>query len=263
MSDFKVSFGFARGSNPPEPQTPSEPSRPSHDGTIEFLCEPELLGTIPVPEKAIRFAPDWFKKLPREMSMKDAQGLPGLTVKACLPVTDVFALGYMLTLPYDVHLLVPEDRISIQMGWQPDVAFAPIEQHHPGQIGAPEAPFESTMPLKFINPWRIKVPDGYSVLFTQPFSRPDLPFTCFSGLVDCDRFDTTINIPFVWSGPTGEFYLPAGTPIAQILPIKRDTLLKDSISRASTLDEQAEQDNASRRKYNEESTYSREWRVKK
>ena len=107
------------------------------------------------------------------MGMKDAQGLPGLTVKACLPVTDVFALGYMLTLPYDVHLLVPEDRVSIQMGWQPDVAFAPIEQHHPGQIGAPDAPFESTMPLKFINPWRVKVPDGYSVLFTQPFSRPD------------------------------------------------------------------------------------------
>jgi hypothetical protein len=263
VSDFKVSFGFTRSETTPEPAPFAEPTAPAPDDTIEFLCDPELLGKIPTPERSIRSAPDWFTQLGREMGMKDANGLPGLTVKACLPVTDIFSLGYMIPLPFDVQLHVPEDRVSIQMGWAPDVPFQPIEQHHPAQIGAPNPPFESTMPLKFINPWRIKVPDGYSVLFSQPLSRPDLPFTCFSGLVDCDRFDTTVNIPFIWSGPIGDHLLPAGTPIAQCIPIKRDTLLKQPVARASTPDELAEQAGAKQRKYHEESTYARDWRVKK
>ncbi len=241
----------------------SESKPASAAPNIKFLCDPALAGKIPQPDKAIRWAPDWFKQLDREMGMKDENGLPGLTVKACLPVTDVFSLGYVLPLPFDVQIMVPEDRVSIQLGWAPDVPFQPIEQHHPGQIGAPNPPFENTMPLKFINPWRIVVPDGYSVLFTSPINRSDLPFTCFSGLVDCDRFDTTVNIPFIWSGPTGQFQLPAGLPMAQIVPIRRETLLKDFSARASTEAELEQQAAAKQRKYHEESTYSRNWRVKK
>lgn len=232
-------------------------------GTVEFLCDPALLGTIPAPDRAIRFAPEWFKRLPREMGMLNAEGLPGLTVKACLPVTDVLSLGFVIPLPYDVMIHVPEDRVSMRMGWDPAATFQPVEQHHPGQIGAPEPPFERVIPLKFINPWRIRVPQGYSILFTPPFSRVELPFTCFSGLVDCDRFDTTINFPFVWTGPVGEHYLPAGTPMVQAVPIRRDTLIKHGTARASTDAELAEQAAAHQRKYHEESTYARDWRVKK
>ena len=231
--------------------------------TIEFLCDPALHGTIPGPDRAIRYLPGWFRRLEREMGMLDAHGMPGLTAKACLPMTDAFALGYVVPLPYDVMFVVPEDRVSIQLGWAPDAAFQPIEQHHPGQIGAPEPPFERVMPLKFVNPWRIRVPEGYSVLLTQPLNHPELPFTCFSGLVDCDRFDTTINFPFAWTGPTGEHVLRAGTPIAQLVPIRRDTLIKSHAARGSTEDELAEQEAARQRKYHEESTYRRDWRVKK
>ena len=35
--------------------------------TIEFLCDPALIGTIPPPERAVRFAPDWFRRLEREL----------------------------------------------------------------------------------------------------------------------------------------------------------------------------------------------------
>ena len=231
--------------------------------TIQFLCDPVLESRIPAPEKAVRSAPEWFKRLDRELGVPDAQGLPGMTIKACLPVTDVFNLGYIIPLPFDVMLRVPEDRLAIQLGWAPDTPLQPIEQHLPAQIGAPEHPFEQAMPLKFINPWRIKVPEGYSVLFAPPFSRPDLPFTCFSGLVDCDRFATTINFPFLWTGETGDHYLPAGTPMVQAVPIRRDTLIKQSSARVSTEAELAEQATAKERKYGEESVYSREWREKK
>ena len=256
LSDYKISFNYG--------ETPvSQGSEGSETAIIEFLCAPELEGKIPHPQKSIRAAPQWFKSLEREMDLPMQDGLPGLTAKACLPMTDAFSLGFMLPLTLDVHLRIPEDRVSIQMGYDQEAPFVPIEQHHPGQLGAPNPPFHAAMPLKFINPWRIKVPEGYSVLIAPPLSRPDLPFTPFSGLVDCDRFDTTINIPFLWNGPVGDFTLPAGLPIAQLIPIRRDTLIKESVARASTPEELDAQKLAATRKYGEESTYAREWRVKK
>lgn len=230
---------------------------------IEFLCAPALFGRIPPPERAVRFVPEWFKRLPREMGMKYPDGRDALTAKGCLPMTDAFALGFVIPLPFDARLVVPEDRLHIQLAVAPGLPFQPVESHHPAQIGAPAAPFERTMPLKFTNPWRIRVPPGYSVLFTHPLSRPDLPFIGFSGLVDCDRFDTTVNLPFAWTGPPGDHLLPAGTPIAQLIPLRRDTLIKDETARPSSDAELAEQAEAKRRKHSEESPYARNWRVKK
>ncbi|WP_432768849.1 MAG: hypothetical protein HEQ22_16025 [Sphingopyxis sp.] len=258
MGDSDLGTSFALGGV--DAGAPDEGAAASR---IEFLCDPALWGRIPPPERAIRFAPDWFKRLNRDMGMTYENGLPAMTAKACLPMTDAFALGFVIPLPFDVRILVPEDRVSIQFGWADDLPFAPLEQHHPAQIGAPAPPFERVMPLKFINPWRIRVPAGYSLLFTQPLSRPDLPFTCFSGLVDCDRFDTTVNLPFAWTGASGDHVLPAGTPIAQLVPIRRDTMIRHDGARAATADELAVQAAASERKYGEESTYRREWRVKK
>ena len=229
---------------------------------IEFLCDPELLGRIPEPERANRFVPDWFRQLSRNLDASEEEA-PSLTIRACMPVADVFDLGFILPLPFDVSFHVPEEGAPIRTEWKSDLPFAPIVPHHPGQIGAPAEPFQSAMPLKFINPWRIKVPEGYSVLFAPPLSRPELPFSPFSGLVDCDRFETTVNIPFVWSGPLGTHELPAGTPIAQCIPLRRDALLRRSRSRSSTPEELDEQAAANHRKYNEEGAYTRDWRVKK
>lgn len=136
MSGYKVSFHFGEDQTAtPDPSAGAE-GRPA----IEFLCDPALEGRIPPPERAVRFVPDWFKRLERELGIPDAHGLPGLTAKACLPMTDAFSLGFVIPLPLDVMLRVPEDRVSIQLGWAPDAPFQPIEQHLPAQIGAPEPP---------------------------------------------------------------------------------------------------------------------------
>ena len=252
---------FSVGADGDEARDPSAHGEPR---AIEFLCAPELWGRIPVPERAVRFVPEWFKRLEREIAgMTYPGGLPALSAKACLPMTDAFALGFVIPLPFDMRLIVPADRIAIQLGWAPDAPFAPISQHHPAQLGAPAAPFAQTMPLKFMNPWRIRVPEGYSLLFTHPFSRLELPFSCFSGVVDCDRFDSKVNIPFAWTGPVGDHVLPAGTPIAQVVPIRRDALLKHPVARPATADELAEEAEAAQRRYGEVSAYARDWRVKK
>lgn len=233
------------------------------DGLIEFLCDPAHADLLPPPEPALRFLPDWFRRLDREMGMLDAHGLPGLTAKACPPMVDAFSLGWIIPLPFDVRLTIELGQPGMRLGWDPAAPFTPIEQHHPGQVGFPNAPFDGAVPLKWINPWRIKVPDGYSVLFLHPLNHLELPFTCLSGLVDCDRFHTTVNFPFAWSLAPRDVTVRRGTPMAQVVPVRRDALLRDHAVRASTPEEMAEQAATSHTKYTEESAYARQWREKK
>jgi hypothetical protein len=65
------------------------------------------------------------------------------------------------------------------------------------------------------------VPEGYSVLYSQPYDRYDLPFLTTSGIIDNDKVTLPGTMPFFlvkgWVG-----VLPAGTPYAQMMPFKRE-----------------------------------------
>ncbi len=78
--------------------------------------------------------------------------------------------------------------------------------------------------IKFHNLWTIEAPEGYAVLFTHPFNRFDLPFTTLTGQVDCDRFsDAWIHFPAIWRDEAFEGVLAKGTPVAQCLPVRRES----------------------------------------
>ena len=47
-------------------------------------------------------------------------------------------------------------------------------------------------------------------------------FVILEGVVDTDNYYTAVNFPFVLKTPDKEFMIPAGTPIAQVIPFKRD-----------------------------------------
>jgi hypothetical protein len=87
---------------------------------------------------------------------------------------------------------------------------------------------ESNDQLEFV--WKLhltfKLPKGYSMLVTHPFNRYDLPFTTLTGIMDTDSFDTVTNlggnVPF-YLHKNFEGLIPAGTPIMQLVPIKRES----------------------------------------
>jgi hypothetical protein len=58
------------------------------------------------------------------------------------------------------------------------------------------------------------------VLLTHPLNREDLPFHVTSGIIDSDVFFNAGNIPF-FIKEDFEGVIPKGTPIAQLIPIKR------------------------------------------
>ncbi len=230
---------------------------------VRFLCDPKLEDRLLRPEPAGRFAPDWFRKMARTMDMPMADGLPGLTVKACLPVTDAFSAGWIIPLSSDLHVEAHPDG-SVNTGDDGSLGFQPVTAHHPGQVGAPNPPFgNAILPLKWMNPWRIAAPKGVSLMYTQPFNHFELPFVNFTGIVDADRFGAKVNAPFIWTGGPGRFTLPKGLPLIQIIPLSREALSLNFEVRAATPEEAVEEANHTREKHTVESVYARKYRVAK
>ena len=147
-------------------------------------------------------------------------GQKNVTVKWCNPFGDALGAGYFLVLENDV-------QVTITDGQQEWVWFRGgadfIGQHSKEQISPELIPKGySPQPWKFVNQWGIKTPPGYSVLFTHPMNRTELPFLTLSGVVDTDDYNQPVNFPFVLRADF-EGIIEAGTPIAQVVPFKRES----------------------------------------
>lgn len=179
-------------------------------------------GNIPeeyYPKPASNFVPDWYKNMESYIGGKKTpvnDGQTTATVKRCMPVFDAITAGYILVSPADVYISQRDGQPYYE--WS---MFNPIQWHPKWQ--APEHPNRNGLEAypKWINYWGIETPKGYSTLFVQPFHR-ESPFTILPGVVDTDSYTVPVNFPFVLNDPKFEGLIPAGTPIAQAIPIKRD-----------------------------------------
>jgi hypothetical protein len=200
-------------------------TNPADALAVRFRCPPELDAILPRPIPAVRGLPDWFKALPAK-NFSPLTHSDNLTVKKCPPFIDAMTYGFLMPLVADVKVengLFSWDR-EVPGNALTDYTRSPIDFHDSSQVEG--APFHETdrYVLKFNNFWTIELPEGYSMLITHPVNRDDLPFVTLTGLVDADRYrDNFINFPARWRDPGFTGTLPKGTPVAQCLPVKRDS----------------------------------------
>jgi hypothetical protein len=148
------------------------------------------------------------------------------TVKRCPPFVDAMTGGFLIPLICDVKVERGEFTWDNDLPTGGAVSFSrsPIGIHDAGQVAGTPLFDPDRFLIKFHNLWTIEAPDGYSLLFTHPANRFDLPFTTLTGLVDCDRYhDAWINFPAHWHDANFSGLLPKGTPVAQVFPVKRET----------------------------------------
>lgn len=182
--------------------------------TTNATIEPEYY-----PEPAYKDIPEWYKQLESYIGKNKkptGDGNTSGTIKKCMPVFDSITAGYLIKLPADVFVKTVDNAPYYEWSNFGLVDFHPVEQAptHPAANGF-------TYP-KWINYWAIKTPNGYSTLFVQPFHR-SAPFTILPGIVDTDSYYAPVNFPFVLNDPKFEGIIPAGTPIAQAIPFKRNS----------------------------------------
>jgi hypothetical protein len=171
------------------------------------------------PKPASEFIPDWYKKMESYIAGKKeifAEGTPSQTIKRCMPVFDSLTAGYIITTFTDIYVRQENDAPYFSWPSLPSIGFHAVAQldQYPnrGEFPAP----------KWINPWAIKVPKGYSVLFTVPMHQPNEFFKVLPGIVDCDEYVAPVNFPFLLNDERFEGLIPAGTPIVQVIPFKRE-----------------------------------------
>ena len=191
--------------------------------TLKFRCPAELDGKILPPMPATLGLPGWLKSMPTQafnaVNMRDDD-----TVKRCPPFVDAMTTGFLLPLICDLKVE------NGAMTWDNDLPSSvldfprsPVGFHDESQVtGSPLFEADRYV-IKFHNLWTIEAPPGYSLFFTHPVNRFDLPFTTLTGLVDCDLFhDSWIHFPAHWHDMNFTGVLPKGTPVAQCVPVKRD-----------------------------------------
>jgi hypothetical protein len=193
--------------------------------TLTFRCPPGLENILPPPIPAVQGLPEWFKALPTT-NFNPTMSEEGETVKKCPPFIDAMTFGFLIPLPIEVKVANGEFTWDFEypQGFFSEYSHSPIAFHDSSQIVGTPFFDEDRFIIKFNNFWTIEAPPGYSLLFTHPVNRADLPFTTLTGLVDCDRFyDSPVNFPARWHDPDFSGVLPMGMPVAQCMPVKRES----------------------------------------
>lgn len=176
----------------------------------------------PVPAKSV--IPEWYKKaagtnLKNPDIHKDGNTYTmDRTIKSCMPFFDALAGGYIQKTWTDIFIAQKEGELVYYS------VLPPMIMNHRQKVSI-EIDSNVYYPVEYVwqSHWRAKLPKGYSLLITHPFNRLDLPFTTLSAIVDADLYSHSPigNIPFfVRNGFQG--FIPAGTPMYQIIPVKRD-----------------------------------------
>jgi hypothetical protein len=191
--------------------------------TLTFRCPSELEGVAPPPVPAASGLPDWLRTMPQQAYSAMAAGDDD-TVKRCPPFVDAMTAGFLIPLLCDVQVEDGEFTWESELPAIAGVPRSPIGLHDPGQVAGAPLFDDDRFLIKFNNVWTIQAPEGWSVLFTHPVNRFDLPFTTLTGLVDCDRYrDSWIHFPAHWHDMNFSGVLPKGTPVAQCVPVKRES----------------------------------------
>lgn len=187
----------------------------------------DVVKSFVAPVESLRTIPEWYKDLCsfggtskdlRDLHPINDRGSDGSNVstKLCLPFLDSMTAGYMYLLEDDLVVTLDDDGIP-ELSWTKDIML--IDKRVNVDVAIPQ----DCHPIPFgvkMN-WYYQTPPGYSLLFTHPLNRPDLPFYVSSGIVDCDIWGLPVFLPFFLKRGF-EGVIKQGTPIIQMIPLKRE-----------------------------------------
>ena len=185
-------------------------------------------GLLKTPSPAIKYFPQWYKDQKifsngeNDILKAEKKGLQMATYKLCIPFIDSMSAGYMIELPADIIVIntSKDGEYTPLIKWAVDFEVLDVLKinalgNYPIPIG-----FDKNV-FRWSAHWHIKTPNDYSLWITHPSHRYDLPFLTINGFVDTDKHPNPIVFPFfIKHGFEG--IIKEGTPIAQVVPIKRE-----------------------------------------
>lgn len=200
--------------------------------TIEFNTTNEEAFKEFRPAVAKHLQPEWWK----EMSILE-NGRNN--IKMCPAMLDVLGTGYYITSTLDIKVEYPKDDLDGSPKYElGQFAKCPHNKNYETP-GHPRGQFpdfeyakadvdenlEHNNAIKIRIPWNIVTPEGYSCLYLDPFLFQNRYFQTWQGIIDTDKYKggDLNGLIILYPKTRKEFIIPSGTPIAQIVPYRRES----------------------------------------
>jgi hypothetical protein len=168
--------------------------------------------------------PEYWKK----MEIKMADG--GESVRKCPGIGDWMQLGYIIPAWTDIDIDQSGDYgPAVMLSNSRDSAAAHPSAQCKGML---EQKSHFGGSIKLPHNWKIVTSPGWSVMIVPLWYWKDQPWEAMPGIIHTDNHHGEVNINFVLKNKDANIHIPAGTPLVQIIPFKRESV--DAISRAET-----------------------------
>jgi hypothetical protein len=203
---------------------------------IVFWTENEILKNIYPIVPAYKLMPDWFKSL--DTHVVGQNKIKASTVKRCPGIIKYLAQGYIIRSWCDVVITTDVKHNNVNYRYtdtdpttgRTDVfkyvgVGHPISMMSPIAFGTPSALPNNYLQnvLKWALGWHAWMPKGYDLWYAPPQYHFNPNFTTCTGILDT-RITEQLNVQMFWHPTEETVVIPAGTPLAQIIPIKREKL---------------------------------------
>jgi len=146
---------------------------------------------------------------------------------------EALTFGWIIPVPTDIGVIRSEN--GLEVNWNPN--FKAMGNHPKEQVGGDKFPHDGEI-LTFNLPYALRTPDGVSTMYMPPMNRVETRFRPFSGVVDTDKYVNAVNIPALVLDDEFEGIIEAGTPLVQVIPCKRDSIVNESKTREATEEEE-------------------------
>tara|TARA_B100000683_G_scaffold179807_1_gene173232 strand:- start:937 stop:1653 length:717 start_codon:yes stop_codon:yes gene_type:complete len=196
------------------------------DMKIEFIARDKYWSEIqPYPKPARAVMPKWYSEAPlyysfgsKDDRLKMTDEGKNMTFKKCIPLIDGLKSGYIVELRKDIIVQDNKDG-EFDIQWNSDDLVITV---HNSASNLVEAPYGyNTQVINYIWNTIIKTPKGYSCLITHPLGFNDTALRMIPAVVDTDKEVLNFHLP-MWLKKDFIGIIKKGTPIAQIIPFKRD-----------------------------------------
>ena len=194
--------------------------------------------------------PNWFLEKDKYIKNKDGtyplisfKGEDGKTLtkkmsswKSCPAMVDVFISGYYLFTPCDITIKTNKEDfeskpITVELGgnWGQQHNGNPFCKLRGDEEGLPKPEGYYQIPYAWFVNWSAQVPEGYTIFLTHPINIPNMPFKTMSGFIDSHGILTGAGNMPVYFKEGWEGTIPAGTPYAQLIPMKNESWVSEVV----------------------------------
>ena len=207
------------------------------NGKVVFWTDNQfLLSQYPI-ISSNKILPEWFKELTPKFNHSGIRG-DALTVKRSPGIMRYLNYGYVVRTWTDIIITTDMKHGNVHFEYTENEhntgrknVFSYLGLNKPVSLMAdhtfgipsalPNAYFKNV--LKWSLGWHAWMPNGYDLWFAPMQYHFNPHFTPTTGILDT-RITEQLNVQIFWHPQEEKVLIPAGTPLVQLIPVKRDEL---------------------------------------